>query len=96
MSTVQGYGIEATLTDTELRAHGTNKFTHAALAGPNHPDDVVVALDQIARVEHSTPKMGGTINGHVVVHTQDGRKVEMHYRKKNTEFRQLAETLAAR
>lgn len=96
MSTVQGYGVEATLTETELRAHGTNKLTHAALAGPNHPGDVVVPLDQIARVDHSTPKMGGAVNGHVVIHTTDGRKVEMHYRKKNTEFRDLAETLAGR
>jgi hypothetical protein len=97
--TADGYGVTATLTPTELRARGTNKATHLALVGPESPHlengTLVLPVDLIARVQHARPKMGGLVNGHVVIHLHDGRQYEMHYRAKHNEFQDLAESLVS-
>lgn len=104
----RGYMSEVLLTPTELRARGTNKASQLALHGAdavsndgrrNHftpPEWLVIPREAIARVEHSTPKLGGMVNGHLVVHTTGGKKYELHYRKKHVaDFGPLAAALEA-
>lgn len=93
--TAEGYGIDATLTPTELRVHGRNKMARIALRGEEHAaGDVVLPLEQIASVDHQRPKMGGMVNGHVIVRTVDEKKYELHYRaKKHADFADFADRL---
>lgn len=93
--TAKGYGVTASLTETELRAKGTNGTTHIALVGKDGPPELVIPLDRIASVTHKRPKWGGAINGNLVVFSTDGRKYQMHYRAKHADFAALADKVAA-
>lgn len=72
-------GVEVTLTDLALTIV---------------QDDVtVLPLSEVIRVAHARPRLGGLVNGHVVVHTVDGREFELHYRHDDAEFLRLADAL---
>lgn len=92
----RGYMVEAEWDGDHLVARGTNKAGQLALAGPDAADgDVVLERARIARVEHKPPRAGGLVNGELVVHTTDGKKYQLHYRKKSAaEFAALAAALA--
>lgn len=101
---VNGYMVEVELTDTELRAKGTNKASHAALVTAEElaaatvekdeawKDVVVIPRGDIAAVENK--RASALVNGRVTVTTAGGRQVQLHYRKKsNDDFAQLADQL---
>lgn len=102
---LNGYMIEVELTDTELRAKGMNKAPHAALVKAEDlaaatlekdqawKDVVVIPRADIASVENKAA--GALVNGKVTVTTTEGRKVQLHYRKKsNGDFARLVEALS--
>jgi hypothetical protein len=83
--TASGYGVTATLTSTHLEL----------VASDAHNGGLLVPLEQIRRVDHAPPRLGGLVNGHVVVHTVDGDAHEMHYTTDHTDFAALVERLVA-
>lgn len=77
-----------------LRAHGKNKAARVALAGEDHEQDVIVTRDWIASVGYR--KAGRMTNGRVDVRTVDGKRYQLHFRRKQREgFEALARDLGA-
>lgn len=77
-----------------LRVHGKNKAARIALAGEDHDQDVEVARDEIASVGFRNASM--LVNGRVDVRTLDGKRYQLHFRRKNRDaFAQLAQDLGA-
>lgn len=91
--TIQGYMIDVDYDGTVLRVHGKNKPARVALAGEAHGDgDVVVPRERIASVDLKDASM--MVNGNLRITTVDGRKYQLHFRKKQAEgFRALADQL---
>jgi hypothetical protein len=81
--TAAGLGVTATLT-----------ATHLDIVEPARGAGALLPLEQIERVDHIPPRVGGVVNGHVVVHTTDGDRHEMYYRAEDQGFAFLAELLA--
>jgi len=89
---IQGYMIDVDYDGQVLRVHGRNKAARVALAGQDHEDDVIIPREQIAEV--SLKGASALTNGNLKVRTTDGRKVQMHFRKKQAEdFQALAAQL---
>lgn len=76
-----------------LTCEGTSKMSRVALAGQDHAGGPVVILAaDIAGVELKDANM--VKNGTLTVHTTQGRKYQLHYRRKQTPgFQALAEAL---
>lgn len=102
---ISGYMIEVELTDDALRVQGTNKASHMALVKAEELADrvvhksedwkqpVVIPRSEIAAVELKAAN--ALVNGKVTVTTVDGRKVQLHFRRKsNGDFAALAAALA--
>lgn len=88
----EGYLIDVDYDGQQLRVHGRNKAARIALAGQDHENDVVVAVSDIERVDFRDAN--ALVNGAVVVHTRDGRKYQLHFRRKQRDaFRELSSTL---
>lgn len=92
---VEGYMVVADLTDTTLTVDATNKVGRVALFGnPRNDGPRAIPLSQIARVEHK--KANPLVNGNLVIHTIDGEKYQLHFRRKSQEqFAALASALKA-
>jgi hypothetical protein len=85
-----------TITASGHRVTATLTSTHLELLAPDSDDGgLLLPLEQIRRVDHAPPRLGGLVNGHVVVHTVDGDAHEMHYATDHTDFAALAERLVA-
>lgn len=101
MTTAQGYGIEATLTDEALYVRATSKMGKIALLGPDAQDgteDVTIPLGQVVYAKHFAPPKWalGTANGRLDVRTAGGKRYQLHYRvKKNRDFAPFAEAVIA-
>lgn len=90
--TIDGYMITADFDGETLRVHGKNKAARIALAGEDHGSDVIVRKEQIASVDLKDASM--MTNGNLRVRTADGRKFQLHFRRKQAEdFRALADQL---
>lgn len=87
--------VVAELTETALTVDATNKVGRVALFGsPRNDGPRAIPLNQIARVEHK--KANPLVNGNLVIHTIDGAKYQLHFRRKSQEqFSALAEALGA-
>jgi hypothetical protein len=91
---VKGYGCEAEWDGTVLRARGTNKAAHKALAGDlSHEGDVLVRRADIVRTSYKPPSR--ITNGRVNIRTGDGRRYQLHFLKKHNGFDELARQLGA-
>lgn len=91
---MDGYMTDVQWDGATLRVHGKNKAARVALAGEDHGSDVVVTRDQIADVGYR--KAGAMVNGRVDVRTVDGKRYQLHFRKKQAAgFEQLARDLGA-
>jgi len=90
---MDGYMIDVQCDDEILRIRGKNKAARIALAGEAHGDgDVVIARSTIADVMFKGASM--LVNGNLIVTTIEGRKYQMHFRKKQqADFKDLAEQL---
>jgi len=87
--TFTGYGVVAEFDGATLRAHGTNKATHFALAGANYDEEVVVPVSTIISVEMKNAGRVG--NGNLVVQTENGSRYQLHFlRKHQADFDALA------
>lgn len=92
---LRGYMQEVELTNEALTIEGTNKAARVALRAEEHDrGPLVVPRSEITSVEH---KPGNAlVNGHITIHTTDGKKAILHFRRKsNAEFAALAEALGA-
>ena len=87
--------VEAEWDGSVLRARGTNKMSNVALLGEDHAaGEAVIPRDQIESVELREPKLFGGVNGSLAVSTTDGKRYQLHFRKKSlAEFQALAEAL---
>lgn len=92
---MNGYMVRVSYVGDVLTAEGTNKASQVALAGQDHAaGPVVVPRSDIARVEYRPASV--LANGRVTVHTVQGRKHVLHFRRKDSEaFTQLAQVLGA-
>lgn len=93
---MDGYMTEVTYEDDVLTVRGKNKAARVALAGADHKaGDVVIARNEIASTEYKPSKLGGTINGNLIVTTTDGKRYQLHFRKKQqADFEELARALS--
>lgn len=68
-----------------------------ALLGEDHADgQVVIPRERIGSVVLKEPRVFGLVNGNPIVTTVEGRRFQLHYRRKSAEeFRALAESLAS-
>jgi hypothetical protein len=89
-----GYMVEAEWDGQTLTARGTNKMGQAALRGIEKDEgDVVLPREQIADVE--LKEASRLANGNLIVRTVDGKKYQLHFRRKQAEdFAALADALA--
>lgn len=94
---VTGYMVEAELHDGVLTLRGTTGPGRAALLGADHKDgEVSFPVDQVAGVEFKAPRMGGAVNGNLIVTRADGRRFQLHFRKRDTDgMRALLQELSA-
>lgn len=92
---VRGYLVEAEWDGETLTARGTNKVSNAALLGEDHAaGEVSIPKEWIASVVLKEPKLFGGVNGNLVVTTVEGKRYQLHFRKKSLEeFRALAQAL---
>lgn len=92
---LNGYMVRVSFDGDVLTAEGTNKAAQVALRGQDRLEGpVVVPVAQVERVEHKAANP--MANGRVTVHTTDGRKYVLHFRRKDREaFAQLAVALGA-
>lgn len=90
-----GYMVEVEWDGDTLTATGTNKASQVALAGAEHAaGPVVVPAANIARVE--VKSASALVNGRVTVHTHDGARYVLHFRRKQADaFTELARALSA-
>lgn len=90
---IDGYMVRVSFDGTTLTAEGKNKAAQIALRGQERNEGpVVVPVDQIERVEFKPANP--MVNGRVTVHTTDGRKYLLHFRRKDREaFGELARAL---
>jgi hypothetical protein len=80
----EGYMVEADWDGATLVARGTNKMGRVALAGEGHADgDVVLPRESIADVTFK--KASRMVNGNLTVRTVDGRKYQLHFRRKTAD-----------
>ena len=92
---MDGYMIDVQCDEQTLRVHGKNRAARVALAGEGHGDgDVVIPRSSIASVKFKGASM--LVNGNLIVTTSDGRRFQLHFRKKQgADFEALARTLGA-
>lgn len=92
-TTAHGYMVEAEWDGRQLRARGTNKASQVALAGQDHAaGDVVIPAGEIASARLKPASM--MTNGNLIVRTVDGRKVQLHFRRKQADdFQALYEAM---
>lgn len=90
---LRGYMIEVEYDGQTLTAEGTNKQAQIALRGQERKlGPVVLDLSEIASVEFK--QASPVINGNVIVHAADGKKYQLHFRRKSREqFAELARVL---
>lgn len=90
---MDGYMIDVECDEEILRVRGKNKAARVALAGEAHSEgDVVIPRSTIATVTFKGASM--LVNGNLIVTTTDGKKCQMHFRKKQqADFRSLAQEL---
>lgn len=81
-TTATGADVEAVLTDDTLTVTRCG-------------ETFVLPLANVECVKHTPPRLGGVVNGHVVVRTTDGLEVEMHYRVTDDDFPPLIDALGA-
>lgn len=95
MATLTGHMVEVDWDGHTLRARGTNKAAHMALRGQDHTEgDLVLTREQISGATFKGAN--ALVNGNLTVTTADGRKYQMHFRRKQaTEFEGLARDLGA-
>jgi hypothetical protein len=91
---MDGYMIDVACDEQTLSVGGKNKAARIALAGEAHGDgDVVIPRFTIAGVRFKGANM--LVNGNLIVTTTDGRKYQLHFRRKQqADFKGLAEELA--
>lgn len=91
---MDGYMIDVACDEQTLSVRGKNKAARIALAGEAHGDgDVVIPRFTIAGVRFKGANM--LVNGNLIVTTTDGRKYQLHFRRKQqADFKGLAEELA--
>jgi len=75
-----GYMVDAEYDGATLTMRGHNKAARIALAGRDHATDVMIPRDRITAVDLKPASM--LVNGTVTVHTVDGGKHVLHFRKK--------------
>lgn len=92
---VQGYMVRVSYDGQTLTAEGTNKASQVALAGQDHAAGrVVLTRAEIERVEFKGAS--ALTNGRLTVHSTEGRKYVLHFRRKQTDgFSELAQALGA-
>ena len=89
---MDGYMTTVEFDGQTLTAHGKNKAARIALAGEDHASDVVIPRQAIASVDFRAANP--LVNGRVTVRTSDGRKVILHFRRKQqADFERLVERL---
>lgn len=75
-----------------LTAHGKNKAARFALAGQDHAEDVRIGVAEIATAHFK--KASALVNGNLTIETTEGRKYQLHFRKKQqADFEELARAL---
>lgn len=87
--------VEAEWDGRALTARGTSRAGRVALLGEDHADgQVVIPRERIGSVVLKEPRVFGLVNGNLVVTTTDGRRYQLHFRRKSVgEFRALAEAV---
>lgn len=91
---VEGYMVTADLTDQALVIDAKNKASRIALFGKDGVDDgpLAIPVGSIASVE--LKRANALVNGNLIVRVADGRKYQLHFRKKSQdEFANLAAAL---
>lgn len=82
---VDAYMAEAEWDGLVLVLRGTTGPGRVALLGERHKDgEVRIPREHIAAVELHEPKLGGAVNGNLIVRHVDGTKYQLHYRKKQS------------
>lgn len=87
--------VEAEWDGQSLTVRGTTKPGRMALLGEDHAlGEVTLQHGDIAGVELKSPKVMGVVNGNLVVRTVQGKRYQLHFRKKDAaQFTALAEAL---
>ncbi len=68
-----------------LVLRGTTRAGRVALLGENHKTgEVRIPSEHIGTVELHEPKLGGAVNGNLIIRHVDGTKYQLHYRKKQS------------
>jgi hypothetical protein len=82
----QGYMVEAELHEGVLTLRGTTGPGRVALLGEDHKrGEVSFPVSDVASVELKEPKLMGSVNGNLVVRTTDGRRFQLHFRKRDAD-----------
>lgn len=94
-TTYRGYMVEVEWDGHTLTARGTNKASRVALRGQDHAaGDLVLTREQMEQVTFKPANP--LVNGTVVIHARDGKKYQLHFRRKQADgFRELATALGA-
>jgi hypothetical protein len=89
-----GYMLEVQYDGHTLTAEGTNKASQTALRGQDYAaGPLVLPREDIARVE--LKPASALTNGRLTVHTADGGKYVLHFRRKQADdFTALAAALS--
>lgn len=89
--------VEAEWDGDVLTVRGTTRAGRVALLGEDHAaGEVVIPAGRISSVRLKEPALFGAVNGNLIVTTVEGRRFQLHYRRKSAEeFRALAESLAS-
>lgn len=86
---VRGYMVEAEWDGQTLVARGTSKAGTVALLGAEYgvggASEMRLPRDEVASVVNVPPKVGGLVNGEVVVTSTAGRTYRMHYRRRDAQ-----------
>ena len=98
MTTFTGYMVHVDFDGTTLNIVGHNKMAKIALAGQSWDQPLVLERNQVADVKVKQPNafMFTLVNGRIDLFTTDGRRIQLHFRRKQRKDLQgLAAALTA-
>ena len=96
MTTFTGYMVHVDFDGTTLNIVGHNKMSKIALAGQSWDQPLILERNQVADVKVKQPNafMFMLVNGRIDLFTTDGRRIQLHFRRKQrTDLQGLAAAL---
>ena len=96
MTTFTGYMVTIDYDGHAINIVGTNKMSKIALAGQSWDQPLILERNQVADVKVKQPNafMFMLVNGRIDLFTTDGRRIQLHFRRKQrADLQGLAEAL---